>query len=101
MKRLAAGTLLTLIAFSSPSLAAGNNCATMSGYSQLKEGMSYSEATQVLGCEGEEMSSSSIAGFKTIMYTWQAKGVAGMMGGNMNAMFQNDRLISKAQFGLK
>jgi hypothetical protein len=30
------------------------------------------------------------------MYAWQNAD-----GSNMNAMFQNDRLISKAQFGLR
>lgn len=47
------------------------------------------------------MSSTEMAGFKTIMYMWVGSGVSGMMGGNMNAMFQNDRMMSKAQMGLK
>lgn len=63
--------------------------------------MTYAEVKQTLGCTGEEISSSEMAGFKTVMYAWTAAGLAGSMGGNMNAMFQNDRLINKAQFGLK
>jgi hypothetical protein len=67
-----------------------------SQYMQLKLKMTYAEAVKILGCEGEEISSSEMAGFKTSMYVWQGTGDA-----NMNAMFQNDRLISKAQLGLR
>lgn len=43
------------------------------------------------------MSSSEMAGYKTVMLMWTGTS----MGANMNAMFQNDKLVSKAQFGLK
>ncbi len=69
----------------------------MSQYTSLKLKMSYAEALKILGCEGEEISSSEIAGFKTAMYKWDGSST----GANMNAMFQNGRLITKAQFGLK
>ncbi|TWG90352.1 uncharacterized protein DUF3862 [Mesorhizobium sp. J18] len=70
---------------------------TMAQYSELQTGMSYAEAVQILGCDGEEMSSSEIAGIKTVMLMWEGES----LGANMNAMFQNDKLVSKAQFGLK
>lgn len=66
-------------------------------YLALQNGMSYAQAVQILGCEGEELSSSDIAGFSTVMYMWDGNS----FGGNMNAMFQNDELVNKAQFGLK
>lgn len=72
--------------------AAGVN---MDRYNILKAGMSYAEAVAILGSEGTEISSNDIGGAHTVMYQWKAGAFA-----NMNAMFQNDRLISKAQSGL-
>ena len=69
---------------------------TMQRYGELRTGMTYRQAVATLGAEGVEMSSNDIGGSHTVMYQWKA----GMMA-NMNAMFQNDKLISKAQFGLK
>jgi hypothetical protein len=63
--------------------------------------MTYSEVVQILGQSGTEISRSSIAGITTVMYQWNAGGLAGLSGGNMNAMFQDGRLVSKAQFGLR
>lgn len=89
--------LLGVVAsMSAPALA--SDCkATKSAYSQLQSGMSYEDAVYIIGCEGDEISSSSMAGFTTIMYMWDGNGFAA----NMNAMFQNNKLVSKAQFGLK
>jgi hypothetical protein len=70
---------------------------TMESYNRLKNGMTYAQVVQVLGKDGEELSSSDIGGIKTIMYKWDGNG----FGANMNAMFQNNKLMSKAQFGLK
>jgi hypothetical protein len=70
---------------------------TMANYNLLKTGMKYSKVVEILGKEGSEMSSSELGGIKTIMYKWDGDG----FGANMNIMVQNDKLISKAQFGLK
>lgn len=69
---------------------------TMAKYQQIREGMTYREAVEILGAEGTELSSSDVAGHRTVMYMWEGSG-----GANMNAMFQNGRLIQKAQFGLR
>ena len=58
--------------------------------------MTYDRAVEVIGVPGSEQSRSEIAGITTVMYSWMNAD-----GGNMNAMFQNGKLISKAQFGLK
>lgn len=71
---------------------------TLAQFSQLRDGMSYAQASAALGRPGTEMSRTNISGIVTVMYSWQGRGRAGA---NMNAMFQNDRLISKAQFGLE
>lgn len=67
-------------------------------FQALKTGMSYAAAASTLGCEGTEMSRLELPDapqFATVMYSWKGAGIA-----NANAMFQNDKLINKAQFGL-
>ena len=64
-------------------------------YNQIVEGMSYSDVVRIIGAPGEELSRSDMAGISTVMYSWANSG-----GSNMNAMFQNDKLVSRAQFGL-
>jgi hypothetical protein len=68
---------------------------TAEEYAQLHDGMSYSEAVSVIGDPGEEVSRTNMAGYVTVMYSWK-----NYDGSNANAMFQNDRLVSKAEFGL-
>lgn len=70
---------------------------TMAGFTQLKTGMTYEQVVKILGKEGTELSSNEIGGVKTVMYQWEGES----FGQNMNAMFQNGKLMSKSQFGLK
>lgn len=81
----------------------GKQIVTFDEYKQIKNGMSYNNVVSVIGAEGEEMSRNKMDGvpgvmasIETIMYQWVNKN-----GSNMNAMFQNDKLMQKAQFGLK
>jgi curli biogenesis system outer membrane secretion channel CsgG len=69
---------------------------TLSMYNQVADGISYAEAVKIIGKEGTEQSRNTLAGYVTVMYMWQNSD-----GSNMNAMFQNDKLIQRAQFGLK
>lgn len=69
---------------------------TASEFTELRDGMSYAEAQKVIGAPGEVISSSNLGGISTQMYMWKNSN-----GGNANAMFQNDKLITKAQMGLK
>jgi hypothetical protein len=76
---------------------------TMAKYMRIQNGMSYNEVCQILGQQGEEVSRNHIDGapgvipsVDTVMYTWK-----GTWPANMNATFQNDKLMSKAQLGLK
>jgi len=69
---------------------------TLAAYKRLRTGMTYSEVVRILGRDDTDISSNDIGGFHTVMYQWQSDGI-----GNMNAMFQNGKLIQKAQFGLK
>lgn len=69
---------------------------TMANYHRIQTGMTYSEVCEILGKPGVEMARNELAGIKTELYSWQSKGPA-----NMNVMFQNGRMVQKAQFGLK
>ena len=68
---------------------------TLAEYARIKEGMNYSQVCRIIGVQGTEISRSSLAGITTVMYSWTNGDYS-----NMNAMFQNDRLVTKAQFGL-
>ena len=79
-------------------LAPATSGVTLTNFNRLHEGMSYQEVVSILGSSGELLSSSDPAGIETEMYQWEG---VGSLGANMNAMFQNGRLVSKAQFGLE
>jgi hypothetical protein len=68
---------------------------TYAGYWAVDKGMTYERVCGIIGTEGIEISRSEIAGYTTIMYVWKNRD-----GSNMNAMFQDGGLVSKAQFGL-
>lgn len=69
---------------------------TASEFARLVDGMSYTDAVKVIGAPGAELSRSALADTTTVMYSWMNDD-----GSNMNAMFQNGKMISKAQFGLR
>ena len=69
-------------------------------FSKIKTGMSAAEVVQILGDQGEILSvSESGAGtdfhVKTVMVQWQ-EGLS-----SCNVMFQNGKVVTKAQFGLQ
>jgi hypothetical protein len=68
---------------------------TRAKYERIQDGMTYDQVRAIIGQAGEELSRSDIAGYTTVMYSWKNSN-----GSNMNAMFQNGKLVNKAQFGL-
>ncbi len=74
----------------------GNRRVTLDAYTRLRTGMTYTQCCAIIGFWGTEISRSDIAGYVTVMYAWQNPD-----GSNMNAMFQNGQLVSKAQLGLR
>ena len=76
-----------------------NRTVTAAEYARLTTGMTYRQAVEIIGFEGEELSRSEIAGITTVMYQWTNSGLFSTA--NMNAMFQDGRLVTKAQFGLE
>lgn len=89
------GKALPPSAGSDATSAADKPALTMDGYNRVKTGMTFDQVTAIVGKPSQEMSRNEIAGTETVMYMWQ-----GSFGANMNAMFQDGKLIQKAQFGL-
>lgn len=81
--------------FFSGSISGLGSRVTMDEFNQIQSGMSYQQTVNIIGFDGTEMSRSELFGIVTVMYSWSNSN-----GSNMNAMFQNDQLISKAQLGL-
>ena len=84
-------------------LALSEPAVTHSEFQRIRTGMTYGQVVEIIGIHGEEMSRTEMPGVPgvmastvTVMYAWSNPD-----GSNMNAMFQNDALISKAQFGLR
>lgn len=67
-------------------------------FAQLRNGMTYDEAQAVVGSSGELVTDSEIAGIRTFAVKWD--GERGF-GANANVMFQNGKLVMKAQAGLQ
>jgi Domain of Unknown Function with PDB structure (DUF3862) len=96
MKRVVVIFALLLLQVGSLPIAFGGG-VTMEKDSRVEPGMTYDQVVKILGPPDQELSRSDMAGMTTVMYMWNGTSV----GGNMNAMFQNGKLVNKAQFGLK
>ena len=70
-------------------------------YDGILIGASYRTTVWYFGCEGEELARSGAGRYATVAYVWYGEGLAGLLGANITMIFQNGRLISKAQFGMK
>ena len=93
--------LIAALTIAPPALAQAfdTDCrATAEAFNQLRDGMTVAQAEAIIGCPGVVMSETRMSGFTTVMLGWDGNGTPGA---NMNAMFQNDALLMKAQFGLR
>ncbi|MGN6489947.1 MAG: hypothetical protein ACTHLT_19280 [Devosia sp.] len=88
-----------LVAAEDSSAAETKPCAaTRAEFYRLRTGMSYVEARGVVGCEGEMISQLELSGTNTAMVKWNA---ANSYFGSLIVTFQNKRLVSRSQFGLR
>jgi hypothetical protein len=71
---------------------------TLDEFNKIQTGMTYDKVVSIIGGYGVVISESDIGDTETIMYQWDGEG---SLGANSNAMFQDGKLISKAQFGLE
>ena len=81
----------------------GKQVVTLDNYLQVRNNMSYSHVVRIIGVDGVENARNKIEAIPgvmdsvvSIMYSWTNDN-----GSGMNAIFQNDKLMQKAQFGLK
>lgn len=66
---------------------------TLHNYYRIRDGMTGDQVSSILGPPTSENASGGGIG----IYTWNAAGINGLLGGNMNVTFQNGRVIGKAQ----
>ena len=64
-------------------------------FNSIKQGMSYDEVVEIVGSEGELLSTSTIAGIESSTYSWESDGW-----GIANIMFQNGQVVNKTQVGV-
>ncbi len=74
----------------------GEQKYTMEKYDQIQTNMHHDRVVKILRSSGTELSRVELGGYLTIMVEWQNRD-----GSNMNVMFQNGYVISKAQSGLR
>lgn len=77
-----------------------NAGVTLAGFTAIDNGLSYAEVVDVIGREGEMISESSFADIKTVMYRWKTRPDS-TFAGEIHIMLQNNKVISKSQFGVK
>jgi hypothetical protein len=88
----------TDVAEAAPANVEASKCrATLKEFTALQIGISPGRAGAIIGCKGEELSRVSFGGKESVMPTWP--GEAGLFS-NMNATFNDGRLVAKAQLGL-
>ena len=69
---------------------------TFAMFEKVESGMTLAQVQEITGSDGELMSEAEFAGFKSTSYQWANWG-----GSNMIVMFQNGRVTTKAQAGLR
>lgn len=69
---------------------------TLAQYNQIKDGMKYAEVVAILGSEGKPVSENKIGSYKTEAFSWDAGTFA-----SVSVILQNNKVMSKSQFGLE
>lgn len=77
---------------------------TLEKFEKIENGMSYNDVVGIIGCEGTLEAETGEKGteYYTVSYRYMGDDqVSGMLGANASFMFQNGKLMMKAQLGLK
>lgn len=69
---------------------------TKAKFEQLKVGMKKSEVEDILGSAGSEVSTTTGGGMTFSTYKWEGENFASVI-----IVFQNEKVMSKTQYGLK
>ena len=64
-------------------------------YEQITDGMSYQQVVDIIGREGNEMSSAGEGSDRSVVFSWE-----NFSGSNAIITFQGDAVVAKAQSGL-
>lgn len=65
-------------------------------YEQIRNGMTYDEVEKIVTWPGAEVGRGNVGGIETVTYIWRNPD-----GANMTALFLKERLMTKAEVGLK
>ena len=87
---------IKLVPASSSSASAGG--ITLAEYSQIKNGMTYDEVCDIVGGAGRVVSEAGTGRYYSFVVVWD--GAGSTIGANANVLFQNGKVVSKAQAGL-
>lgn len=68
---------------------------TAAKFKQIKHGMSYKQVKKIMGSEGDEQASSSVADNEATVYQWTTDDF-----GVVSVTFENDKVVNKAQISL-
>lgn len=74
---------------------------SLNEFNAIETGMTYKQVCEIIGGEGTLVSSVDMDigdEYKTELYEWTGDGI---IGANANITFQNNKVVSKAQYGLK
>lgn len=86
---------ITLTAAQNPNVTdTGAAGVTIENFNKLAKGMTVAEIKKIIGSDGKLISEGDNPGYKMSMYQWKNGK------NNISCMFQNDKMISKTQFGL-
>jgi len=69
--------------------------STRAEFGRISEGMTYEQVVNIMGTSGELIIVNEIDGIRTLTYSWKKAN-----GSDINAIFQNGKLIQKVQLSL-
>lgn len=81
-----------------PASSSGEEGITLAEYSQIKNGMTYDEVCDIVGGAGRVVSEAGTGRYYSFVVVWD--GAGSTIGANANVLFQNGKVVSKAQAGL-
>lgn len=79
---------------------ANTNKISADEFAAIQSGMTLAQVEEIIGGPGELLSDVNVAGQHDQVYMWDGSNASGL-GANANVTFANDKVVSKAQFGLK
>lgn len=74
------------------------NTMTLEKYNSIKMGMAAKQVYEIVGGFGEVLSQNKVAGHETVVLKYNGNG---SLGSNANITIQDDKVVGKAQVGLK